>query len=70
MGTWNYREEIALKLNHVLYYALGGGSLPGRQGDMAWGNYTYEEKILPENYEVRVELFLKREIEDCFTNGG
>ena len=63
-------EEIAMNLNHVLYYDLGGGSLPGRQGDMAWGNYTYEEKILPENYEVRVELFLKREIEDCFTNGG
>ena len=53
-------EEIAMNLNHVLYYDLGSGSLPARQGDMAWGNYTYAEKILQANYENTVEMSLRK----------
>lgn len=53
-------EEIAMNLNHVLYYDLGSGSLPARQGDMAWGNYTYAEKILQANYENTVEMYLRK----------
>lgn len=56
-------DEIAMNLNQVLYYDLGGGSLPAGWGDKAWGNYTYEEKILPENYENKVEIYLQKKEE-------
>lgn len=61
-------DEIAMNLNQVLYYDLGGGSLPAGRGDMAWGNYTYEEKVLPDNYENQVEIYLqKKEEGNCPT---
>lgn len=36
-------EETAVMINDILYYDLGGGSLPGYLGDRAWGNYLYPE---------------------------
>jgi nitrogen fixation protein FixH len=49
---------VKLNMNHVLYYELGSGSLPGHIGDRAWGNYTYPEVHLQPGYtrEVRMRM--------------
>ena len=43
-------------MNNILYYELGGGSLPGHIGDRAWGNYTYPETYLQPKYTNCVRM--------------
>lgn len=53
-----FTGQLAFYVNQHLFYDLGGGSLPEREGDMAWGNKTVPERLFAEITRGEARIYL------------